>query len=226
MSWPDTGGRDTAQVYDRFAHVYDLLFGAICSPGRRRAIDSLACAPGDRILEIGVGTGSSLGLYPDGSTVVGVDLSREMLQEASSKRAAGRDGARRHLARMDAQRLAFPDASFDKVVAFYVIPVLPDPALCVTEMKRVCRPGGDLMLVNHFQSTSQAVRRIERLLDPLTRRIGWSMTVDREEILAGAGLEVLDMEPVNLFGYWSLIHARKPAAAAGVAVRYAWGRAW
>jgi len=205
-------GREVERAYDRLAHVYDLVFGALCVPGRKRAVDRLECSPGDRILEIGVGTGYCCGLYPPGVKVVGIDISKEMLRRAAERRDGSENGSW-GLARMDAHRLGFADDSFDKVVAFYVISVLPDPVRGVEEMKRVCRPGGDLVVVNHFHHANPLIKKMEKILDPITSWLGWRTTLELDGLVSSTQLDVMDVEPVNLFGYWTLVHARKGSRA-------------
>src|SRR3970282_1134405 len=136
------------KVYRRYAKRYDFYFGALFQPGRKAVIDRMRCRPGERILEVGVGTGLSLPLYPPGAQVTGIDISEEMLARARARTA--RDALKQvtALLRMDAERMHFRDNSFDKVVAMYVVSVVPSPARLVAEMRRVCRPGGELYIVN------------------------------------------------------------------------------
>lgn len=206
----------TERAYDRLSSIYDLVFDPVCLPGRRTAIEKLDCRPGDRVLEIGVGTGASVPLYPPDVQVFGADLSRGMLHKAKRRLDGIQDGADWHLARMDAGNLGFAEASFDKVVAFYVISVLPDPIAAIQEMKRVCRPGGDLILLNHFHNPNPFVGWIESLLNPLTQRIGWKTDLNLEDLLDQAELDVREVQPVNLFGYWSLIRACNEEAAEAI----------
>src|SRR5690625_4872789 len=140
--------RSVVTAYRRLAKRYDSLFGPIFEPGRELSIAKMACRPGDHVLEVGVGTGLSLPHYPQGVTVDGIDLSPDMLERARQR--VNGSGERIKLQVMDAQALAFDDDSFYKVVAMYVASVVPDPNRMITEMKRVCRAGGDLFIVNHF----------------------------------------------------------------------------
>lgn len=215
---PDTRERvQTDEAYDRMAGIYDLVFDPFIAAGRRRAVERMACGAGDRVLEVGVGTGSTSALYPPGVRVVGIDLSRGMLRRARERLG---DERGRFLARMDAQRLGFATESFDKVVAFHIVSVVPDPIRLVDEMRRVCKPEGDIVIVNHFHSSNPLVGAVERLLEPLTRRIGWKTTLGLDELVRRSGLDVVGIERVNLFGYWHLVHARKEGTrgrAAGIA---------
>lgn len=112
------------KTYRRYAHGHDLYFGALFQPGRKAVIARMRCHPGERVLEVGVGTGLSLPLYPPYVRVTGVDISREMLARAEARqRRLGLDHVTLHC--LDAERMDFPDDSFDKVVAMYVMSVAP-----------------------------------------------------------------------------------------------------
>lgn len=198
-------------AYQRYAPVYDVLFGRVFEPGRRRVIETLACADGDRVLEVGVGTGLSLPHYPKAAQITGIDLSPHMLARAQAR-------VRRHrldnveLHAMDAQALDFPDASFDKIVALYVASVVPDAAAMMRELRRVCRPGGQIVVVNHFSHERGWPRTLERKLSPLASLLGFEPDFPFDSFLSIAGLDLADMRPVNLFGYWKLLRFIKPAA--------------
>jgi phosphatidylethanolamine/phosphatidyl-N-methylethanolamine N-methyltransferase len=204
------------RIYSRYSRIYDPLFGIWTRQGRKRAIQSLPFGRGEKVLEVGIGTGLSLGLYPRDVLVVGVDLSGAMLREARGRSRRRRFGHGR-LARMDAGRLAFPTALFDKVLAFHVITVVPDPQAVLQEMKRVCMPGGDIVLVSHFASDNRLVGRVENALGPVTRRLGWKVDVVLEELLGRAALAVSRVERVNAFGYWRLVHCVNEEAALATA---------
>jgi phosphatidylethanolamine/phosphatidyl-N-methylethanolamine N-methyltransferase len=158
-------------AYRRYARVYDTVFGPVLQPGRKAVVDALRCRPGQRVLEVGVGTGLSLPLYPDGVRVTGIDVSREMLEKARSR--AGRLPGVEALLEMDAEAMDFPDACFDKVVAMYVISVVQNPARVLGELHRVCKPDGEIYLVNHFHSENPLVRVVERGLARFSEKIGF-----------------------------------------------------
>jgi phosphatidylethanolamine/phosphatidyl-N-methylethanolamine N-methyltransferase len=195
---------DVRIAYQRHSYIYDAVFGPVLHTGREQAIRRMGCLPGERVLEVGVGTGLSLSLYPWGVRVVGVDLSTPMLGRARARAAEAGAG----LAAMDAERMAFPDASFDKVVAMYVASVVPDPAALVREMRRVCRSDDGLYFVNHFRTTRPLLGTVERLFAPLSRTLGFRPDFSLEGFLAGAGLEVVERRPVGPLGYWSFLRAR------------------
>lgn len=193
--------------YRRYARSYDFYFGALFQPGRKAVLDKLNCRAGDRILEVGVGTGLSLPLYPPNVHVTGIDLSSHMLEHARVRQQ--RDGLKNvELWEMDAEDMRFADDSFDKVVAMYVASVVPHPERLVAEMHRVCKPGGEIFIVNHFHSSHPVVRRFEKLFAPLSRLLGFRPDFCLQSFVAQTGLEVIDKSRVNLFGYWTLLRAR------------------
>ena len=196
------------KAYRRYARLYDLYFGAVFQPGRKAVVQRMACRAGQRVLEVGVGTGLSLPLYPAGAQVTGIDISPEMLERARVRlaREGIRDGVDLHV--MDAERMSFPSNSFDKVVAMYVVSVVPHPERLVNEMRRVCKPDGEIFIVNHFHSPNPLVGSVESLLAPLSRLVGFHPDFCLDTFVRDTNLEVVDRQPVNLFGYWSLLRAR------------------
>lgn len=193
-------------AYRRYARFYDVLFGPVFHPGRRFVVDSLHCAPGDSILEVGVGTGLSLPLYPEYVKVTGIDVSAEMLDKARERVSCGDLPQVAEVLEMDAEDMRFADDSFDKVVAMYVVSVVPDPQRLVEEMRRVCKPGGDIFIVNHFRSDNLVLRTSEGLLAPLSKLAGFRPDMDLQEFVKAADLEVCDVYNANLFGYWKVLH--------------------
>ena len=207
------------KVYRRYAKRYDFYFGALFQPGRKAVINRMHCQPGERILEVGVGTGLSLPLYPSGVQVTGIDISEAMLARARARVARDQLEQVVVLLRMDAEHMDFRDDSFDKVVAMYVVSVVPSPAQLVAEMRRVCRPGGELYIVNHFQHANPLVAGIERLLAPLSRLLGFHPDFPLENFLQETGLEVSEQIPVNALGYWTLLRARNNKVPTATAAR-------
>jgi phosphatidylethanolamine/phosphatidyl-N-methylethanolamine N-methyltransferase len=165
----------------------------------------LPLKPGDEILEVGIGTGLTAALYPDDTHVTGIDVSAAMLKEAEAHLALKRRQNVR-LRLMDAGALEFPDESFDVVYAAYVMSVVPDPVAVLREMRRVCRPGGQIVILNHFLSTNRLVSKAERLLSPLTANtIGFRADLNLSILLAQAELTPLSIRKVNVPRIWSLV---------------------
>jgi len=191
-------------VYDKLAIVYDLFFGPTLHPGRLRAIERMNIQPGERVLEVGVGTGINLALYPREAAVTGIDFSSSMLEKAR-ERAARKNAAPVRLLQMDAADLKFADDSFDIVYAPYLISVVPDPIKVACEMRRVCRPGGRIIFLNHFLSPNLLLSRIERLISPATIHIGFKSDLDLPAFLAQADVKPVSIEKVNIPKIWSLV---------------------
>ena len=184
------------RVYERLASVYDLTFGPTLHPGRLQARDRMVIAPGDHILEVGVGTGINASLYPSNCHVTGIDLSTSMLDKARER--VARQGLRNiRLLEMDASSLTFADDSFDIVYAPYLVSVVPDPVQVVREMRRVCRPGGRIIILNHFRSANPMLSWIERAISPFTVHIGFKSDLDLPGFLAQAELSPISIEKVN-----------------------------
>jgi phosphatidylethanolamine/phosphatidyl-N-methylethanolamine N-methyltransferase len=191
-------------VYDKLAKVYDLTFGPTLHPGHLQAIQRMDIQPGERVLEVGVGTGINLSLYPKHCTVTGIDFSSSMLEKARER--ASRKGIRNmRLLQMDAGDLKFADASFDIVYAPYLISVVPDPVRVAQEMHRVCRSGGRIIFLNHFLSPNALLSRVERLISPYTIHIGFKADLDLPAFLAQANLQPVSIEKVNVPRLWSLV---------------------
>ena len=191
-------------VYENMASVYDLFFGLPLHPGRAKAIRRMAIKPDDQILEVGVGTGISLPLYPRECSVTGIDLSDGMLERART-RVEQYSLRNVRLMQMDATRLNFPDNTFDIVYAPYFINCVPDPLAVTQEMRRVCKRGGRLVFLNHFLSDSAVGSKLERAIAPLTLHLGFKSDFDLPAFLAQTGLRAASIEKVNVPRIWSLV---------------------
>lgn len=211
--------RDTVeQAYDRWAPVYDLVFGGVFSKGRQAAIQATNRI-GGRVLEVGVGTGISLPFYASNLRIFGTDISEAMLQKAKKRVADLRLKNVEGLAVMDAEKLEFPDDSFDVVMAQYVLTAVPDPEAALDEFARVLRPGGELIILTRVSADAGVRRFIERRLQPVVRPLGfrtaefaWSRYA---QWLAGApGIELVERRLVPPLGHFSLVRFRKTAMAA------------
>ena len=208
---------DTIRTYRWFSGSYDLLFGPVFHPGRKEAVRIANDRPGQRILEVGVGTGLSLPHFRPDSRVTGIDVSAEMLEKA--KRRTARMGLAHveGLHVMDAENLEFADNSFDAVLALYVASVVPDPARFAAEMRRVCMPRGTIVVVNHFTSENALARFMEKRLAHLARHIGFHADFPFEDFQRASRLSIREVRPSNLFGYWKLLRCinEKPASSPG-----------
>ena len=194
--------------YKRVSSFYDMTFGQVFRQGLKAIIKKMDCLDTDNVLEIGIGTGSSLQYYPSETKVVGIDISPDMLHLAQ-KKITNDNIPNKHILMMNGERLCFPDNTFDKVVGMYVVSVTQNPQILVEEMKRVCKNDGDIYIVNHF-STEQDntfVKMFEKGLMPISKILGWKPYFPFDEFNAYANLDVLEMSKVNLFNYWNIIHA-------------------
>jgi phosphatidylethanolamine/phosphatidyl-N-methylethanolamine N-methyltransferase len=176
-----------SRSYARWAPVYDLTFGAATRRGRARAARYVT-QRGGRVLDVGVGTGLALGLYGAGVEVTGIDYSAEMLAKAQARVEALGLAHVKALARMDARALDFPDASFDTVAAMHVLSVVPEPERVVAEMARVLKPGGEVVIVNHFARKAGFLARLERATASLENLLGWHSDFERARVLGCADL--------------------------------------
>ena len=160
--------------------------------------------PGDRILEVGIGTGINAPMYPSHCHVTGIDFSARMLAKARDR--VERKGLTNvTLFEMDAANLTFPDDSFDVVYAPYVISVVSDPVQVVREMRRVCRPGGKFIVLNHFRSPNRLLSRVERAISPFTVHIGFKSDLDLPGFIAQADLRPVSVQKVSFPRIWSLV---------------------
>jgi phosphatidylethanolamine/phosphatidyl-N-methylethanolamine N-methyltransferase len=213
-----------AKAYARWAPVYDVVFGAVFEQGRRAAIVA-AERIGGRILEVGVGTGISLPDYAGANRLVGVDLSEPMLRKAQARVAELGLRNVEGLAVMDAERLAFPDGSFDVVVAQYVITTVPDPEATLDEFARVLKPGGEIVLVSRIGAEAGLRRAFEQWFAPVTRPLGWRLEFPWARYTRWAershGVRVVERRPMPPFGHFSLVRFAKTGAAAVQTDRYA-----
>jgi phosphatidylethanolamine/phosphatidyl-N-methylethanolamine N-methyltransferase len=192
------------RVYTSYAGVYDRIFGKVFHEGRESAIRNLNVQPNERILEVGVGTGLALPMYPRHCRIVGIDLSEGMLAKAK-ERAHVLRLSHVELHRMDAGAMEFPDDSFDTVVAAYVVTAVPDYRKVVNEMIRVCRPGGRIIMLNHFKNGNKIIAAMENVISPLTKHLGWRTDLSLNTVLEGTSLHVARKQNVNPLRFWALV---------------------
>lgn len=191
------------RTYGRYAPIYDQLFGAVCAHGRRRMGAVLRSLAPASALEVGVGTGLTLDCYPPTSKVVGIDLSEAMLLRAR-RRARALGLPRVALSIMDGEDMPFADASFDCVTIPYVLSTTSEPARLVRELRRVCRPGGHIVILNHF-SGSRLWWLLERAAQPLSSKVGFRSDFHFDEQVARHDWKILSVEAVNPFGLSRLV---------------------
>ena len=192
-------------AYRRYAGIYDAVFGPMLQPGRKALLKALGCRSGDRVLEVGVGTGLALPMYPSGVRVTGIDVSRDMLERARAR--VARRGLKNveALLEMDAESMSFPDASFDKVVAMYVVSVVDHPAKLIEELHRVCKPEGEIFLVNHVHSRNPLMGALEKGLARFSDTLGWHPDFELAQIPAEIG-QVTEVSRVAFF--WKVMRLR------------------
>ena len=192
------------KLYNRYSSFYDLLFGKIFHSGRELAPVLLNLFPGARLLEVGVGTGLSFPMLPKNIQLTGIDLSEKMLQHAQRRVKSLRlNGV--ELVKMDAAHLKFPNNSFDRVLAAYFVSTVPDPVKVILEMKRVCKPGGYLVFMNHFRYENRLVSLLENLISPFCYRIGFRTDLDLYQLMAQAGLEIEFVDNIDFLGHWKAV---------------------
>jgi phosphatidylethanolamine/phosphatidyl-N-methylethanolamine N-methyltransferase len=210
--------KDTIEkAYARWAPVYDLVFGAVFEHGRHAAI-AAAEHIGGRVLEVGVGTGLSLPYYSSAVRLCGVDISEPMLRKAQQRVAELGLANVEALSVMDAEHLQFPDASFDAVVAQYVITTVPNPEATLDEFARVLKPGGEIVLVSRVGAEAGLRRALERWFAPAARKLGWRTEFSFERYALWAqktnGMRLIERRAMPPFGHFSLIRFGKGGGVA------------
>ena len=204
----EMGADKVVAAYARWAPVYDATFGRITTAGRRRAVEAINALPAGRVLEAGVGTGISLPEYDPKHRVVGIDLSTDMLARARARVARENLAHVEAVREMDAGATDFADASFDIAIAMYVMTVVPDPAAVMAELARVVRPGGCVLVLNHFSRPNDdrsVVARLERRMAPYGESLGWRPIFPRETVTGTAGLRLVDDEDLPPLGLFTLL---------------------
>lgn len=216
----DLDKQTVAKAYARWAPVYDLVFGAVFERGRVAAT-AAAERIGGRILEVGVGTGISLPDYSRANRLVGIDISEPMLRKARERVAAQSLSHVEGLAVMDGEHLAFPDGTFDVVVAQYVITAVPNPEGTLDEFARVVKTGGEIVLVNHIGAETGSRRMFERAFAPLARWLGWRPEFPWARLARWAerhpDIHLIERRPMPPLGHFSLIRFGKPAPGGALA---------
>ena len=210
----DIDTETVAKAYGRWAPIYDFVFGAVFAPGRAASIEA-AERVGGRILDVGVGTGMSLLDYSSKNRIIGVDYSEPMLRKAQERVRERRLDHVEALAVMDAQCLGFPDATFDVVVAQFVITAVPNPERTLDEFVRVTKPGGEIILANHLGAEVGFRRAFEHGFAPFARRLGWRPEFPWARIANWAdkhpGVRLIERRAIAPLGHFSLIRFERTA---------------
>ena len=196
--------RQVQRAYELYAPIYDFIFDWIFAPGRAAAVRQLGLQPNDVTLEVGIGTGLNLPLYPPVARLIGIDLSQEMLDKAV-ERVQTLAMPNVTLKVMDATALDFGDNEFDKALATYTISAVPDPVAVLREMRRVVKPGGIIVILNHFRSERKFAGHLEDLVAPVCTRLGWKSNLAMNPLLGQVGLTPEQVTKVNLLNGWRLV---------------------
>lgn len=198
------------KLYSFYSPFYDYVFGKLLGPGRRQAFKYLDRRPHQQVLEIGIGPGSTLELYPPKTKVVGIDISAPMIEQARKKAAQINSGSQFELKVMDACRLEFPDNHFDAVMAAYVITTVQDPQQVCREILRVVKPGGQIIAVNHTRSQNGSFwGRLEDVMAPVFVRIGFTTDLDVIHVMKKVGIKVQRAVACNLLKTGRIIMGTK-----------------
>jgi phosphatidylethanolamine/phosphatidyl-N-methylethanolamine N-methyltransferase len=216
LSNVDLDKQTATKAYDRWAPVYDLVFGAVFERGRDAAI-AAAERVGGRILEVGVGTGIALPHYSKNCRLCGIDISGQMLRKAQERVTELGLSNVEGLWVMDAERLTFPDNSFDVVVAQYVVTTAPNPEATLDEFARVLKPGGEIILVSRVGAEAGLRRALEHWFAPAARKLGWRTEFSFERYAKWAqradGVRLIERRAMPPLGHFSLIRFTKEGGA-------------
>jgi phosphatidylethanolamine/phosphatidyl-N-methylethanolamine N-methyltransferase len=195
-------------AYRRWSSIYDVAFGGVSSVARKRATVLVNQLPGRSVLEVGVGTGLALPRYTPDKRIVGIDLSADML--ALARRRVAELGLRNvdGLLEMDAEATEFADGQFDTAVAMFVASVVPNPRRLLAELRRVVRPGGNILFVNHFAAEGGPRWWVERAMAPASRRLGWHPDFATKALFEAEELAGIATSPMPPFGIFTLVRLR------------------
>lgn len=199
-----------SRVYSDLAGFYDFFFGRVFVDREHEIIEGLNLRPDNRVLEVGVGTGIALDAYPPYAHIVAIDPSLDMLKHAAA-RVKENNWGHIELRRGDALNLDFPDNSFDYVTSFHVLTVVPDPYRMMSEMVRVCKPGGRIAITTHFQSENPLLAFWSTIVNPLTKLIGWTSRLRQRDVLKGHKITIERNQRISPISVHTVIIARKNA---------------
>jgi phosphatidylethanolamine/phosphatidyl-N-methylethanolamine N-methyltransferase len=193
-----------SKLYSEFAPLYDKVFGKIFYNRLERVIEDLNIPPGAKVLEVGAGTGTSFPAYPNHCEITGIDLAPDMLARAR-KKIEENSWSHLQVMEMNALALEFPDNTFDYVMAFHVVTVVPDPVRMIVEAQRVCKPGGKIVIVNHFTSDRRILGTITQAFDPVTRWLGWRTDLKLKPFIKAADLTVEKRYKLNKTSLYTVL---------------------
>ncbi|MGH9820271.1 MAG: class I SAM-dependent methyltransferase [Pyrinomonadaceae bacterium] len=198
-----------SKIYGEFAPLYDKIFGKIFYTRLEKVIEDLDIPPGAKVLEVGAGTGTSFPAYPTHCEVTGIDLAPDMLARARKKI---KENGWTHLnvMEMNALALEFAENTFDYVMAFHVVTVVPDPIQMISEAKRVCKPGGKIVIVNHFTTDVPVLGSVTEALDPITRWLGWRTNLRLKPFIQAADLKVDRAYKLSKTSLYTVVLGTKP----------------
>jgi phosphatidylethanolamine/phosphatidyl-N-methylethanolamine N-methyltransferase len=198
--------QEVKSVYGKCSPIYDKVFGHFFRPRIKMGIARSGISDGDKVIEVGVGTGLSLPFYPKGCKVVGIDLTKEMLDKARQKK-LHHGLTNVELMEMDAENISFPDDTFDHSVAAFVITVVPNPEKMVKEMKRVTKKGGTILILNHFSSKNRIICGMNKFFSPLTEKVGWRSDITLDLLSNHCNLPIDERFKRTPLDPWSIIIA-------------------
>lgn len=199
-----------SRVYSDLARFYDFFFGRVFVDREHEIIEGLNLRPDNRVLEVGVGTGIALDAYPPYAHIVAIDPSLDMLKHAAA-RVKENNWGHIELRQGDALNLDFPDNSFDYVTSFHVLTVVPDPYRMMSEMVRVCKPGGRIAITTHFQSENPLLAFWSTIVNPITKLIGWTTRMRQRDVLKGHHITIERKDRISPLSVHTVIIARKNA---------------
>ena len=194
------------KIYSRYSGFYDLIFAQLFSPRIRLGLEKIGIQKGDRIIEVGVGTGLSLSLYPQSCQVVGIDITRRMLERAKAKKE--KLGLRHiELFEMDGENICFDDDSFDHAVLPFVISVVPNLERLIKEIKRVTKNGGKIVIMNHLCAKSSLFSKMEERLSPFFMKLGWKTGLSVDVLTNHCNLHIEEISRKHKLDPWFVLHA-------------------
>ena len=207
-------GRSMEGIYSFYSPFYDLIFGKILEAGRKIALTYLDAPLHTKVLEVGIGTGLTLPYYPGNCHIVGIDISARMIQRAKERAKKVGNGHQIDLEVMDACHMTFEDNSFDAIISPYVITTVHDPHQFIREVIRVCKPGGQIIIVNHSKDPARLLGKFENLASPFFSKIGFVTDLDVVSLIQASEIEVQQVINCNLFNLHKVILGQKPLLSA------------